>query len=75
MLGVVAAILFVGAAALAIITMALMFRSYRDKMIAALLFRPAAEVEQPRAHIVVTRRRTRPAPQVRRAPARTALAA
>lgn len=74
MFGIIAAVLFVGAAVLAIGTMVFMFRAYQDKMIAALLFQPMPE-PQPVYHVEVMRRRVRPAPRSQGFPAGAALAA
>jgi len=58
MFAIIAAILFVSAAALALGTMTYMFRAYREKMIAALLYQPYEPTPAPQAQ---ARHRSRPA--------------
>jgi hypothetical protein len=58
MFAVIAAIVFATAFTLAIGTMAFMFATYRDKMIAALLYTPEIE-PQPAYQLVVRHQRVR----------------
>lgn len=64
MFAVIAAIVFATAFTLAIGVMAFMFATYRDKMIAALLYTPEIE-PQPTYQIVLRRQRAKfPRPEV-----------
>lgn len=75
MFGIVAAILFVGAAAFSLTIMALMLRAYGDKIVAALMFQPAEAAPSPAYRVRIARHRIRPVAPMRSAPARIALAA
>lgn len=59
MFALIAAIVFATALSLAIGTMAFMFATYHDKMMAALLYKPAADAP-PVYHVAVRHSRPRP---------------
>ncbi|HEX7783992.1 MAG TPA: hypothetical protein VF509_14385 [Sphingobium sp.] len=74
MVAIGAALVFAIAFALAVGTMAYMFATYRDKMIAALLYQPEPEPE-PAPVYAVSVQRKRQAPTAARAPSAMAMAA